>query len=63
MKVVVDASVCEGNAVCMGLVPSVFEVQDDEKAHVISASPPEALRDKVEEAVRACPMQAISLQG
>jgi len=63
MKVVVDVKVCEGNAVCMGLAPGVFDVQGDEKAHVIDDHPSEQLRAKVEEAVRACPTQAISLEG
>jgi len=61
MKVVVDMNTCESNAVCMGLAPSVFEVQGDGKLHVINANPPQELRDKVEEACRSCPTQAISL--
>lgn len=63
MRVLVDLDVCEGNAVCMGLAPTVFELQGDEKAHVMQAQPPEELLDKVEEACRACPTQAIRLEG
>ena len=29
MRVVVDFDECASNAVCMGIVPEVFEVRDD----------------------------------
>jgi ferredoxin len=63
MKVVVDMDVCESNAVCMGIVPSVFEVQADGKLHVLDSAPSEDLRAKVEEACRSCPTQAIRLEA
>ena len=60
-KVVVDFDLCESNAICMGIVPEVFEVRDDNFLYVLQDEPDETLRDKVEEAVRVCPTQAISL--
>jgi ferredoxin len=62
MKVVVDYDVCESNAVCMGIVPEVFEVRDDDFLYVLQENPPEELRAKVEDAVRRCPKQAIKLE-
>ena len=62
MRVVVDYDVCESNAVCMGLVPEVFEVRDDDFLYVLDENPPEALRARLEEAVRSCPKAAISLE-
>ena len=59
--VVVDYDLCESNAVCMGLAPEVFEVRDDNFLYVLQDEPGEELRAKVEEAVRVCPTQAISL--
>ena len=61
MKVVVDYDLCESNAICMGIEPTVFEVRDDDFLYVLDETPAEALRPKVEEAVRRCPKQAISL--
>lgn len=61
MKVVVDLDLCEGNAVCMKVCPEVFEVRDDDKAHLLIERPGEDLREKVERAVQRCPRQAISL--
>ncbi len=63
MRVVVDFDRCESNAVCMGIAPEVFEVRDDDFLYVLQEEPPEELRAKVEEAVRLCPKQAISLEG
>ncbi len=63
MKVVVDYDLCESNAICMGIAPEVFEVRDDDNLYLLQEEPPEELRSKVEEAVRRCPKQAISLEG
>ncbi len=61
MKVVVDYDACESNAVCMGIVPEVFEVRDDDFLYVLQEEPPRDLWDKVREAARSCPKQAITL--
>ncbi len=63
MKVVVDYDLCESNAVCMAVAPEVFEVRDDDFLYLLQEEPPEELRSKVEEAVRRCPKQALSLEG
>jgi ferredoxin len=61
MKVVVDFDLCESNAVCMGIAPEVFEVREDDFLYVLDETPPEALRQKLEQAVASCPRAAISL--
>lgn len=62
MRVVVDYDACESNAVCMGILPEVFEVREDDNLYILNESPPEELRPQLEEAVRRCPKQAISLE-
>jgi ferredoxin len=61
VKVVVDFDVCESNAVCMGIMPEVFEVRDDGYLYVLDENPPESMRAKLEEAVKGCPTGAISI--
>jgi ferredoxin len=61
MKVVVDFDLCEANAVCMDNAPEVFRVEEDDTLTILQENPPDALREKVENAVRLCPKQAISL--
>jgi ferredoxin len=61
MRVVVDRDLCEANALCMGAAPEVFEVGEDDVLRILDEHPPEALRPKVERAVRLCPKQALSI--
>ena len=60
-RVVVDMDLCESNAVCMGVLPEVFEVRDDDLLYVLDETPPDAMRAKADEAVARCPKQAISI--
>ena len=58
MKVVVDFDECASNAVCMGIVPEVFEVRDDGYLYILNENPPE---ERLREAVNSCPTGAISI--
>jgi ferredoxin len=63
MKVQVDAHVCAGFGVCVGICPEVFALHDDGYAIVrVSEVPPE-LEGAVRQAVNQCPASAISLSG
>lgn len=62
MRVVVDWNLCESNGLCVQAAPEVFKLLDDDNLDILQETPDEALRAKVENAVRACPKQAISLQ-
>jgi ferredoxin len=62
MKIVIDYDLCEANAVCMDVCPECFRVEEDDTLTVLVEKPGEELRGKVEEAVRLCPRQAITLQ-
>jgi ferredoxin len=62
MKVVVDYDVCASNAVCMGIVPEVFEVRDDGFLYVLEEHPPPELQDRVRQAANNCPTGAITLE-
>ena len=63
MKPVVDHTRCEGHARCEETAPQVFQVDEDDKSQVLVEAVPEALRERVDVAVRVCPRQAISLEG
>jgi ferredoxin len=63
MHVTVDPELCESNGICAGLVPSVFDLRDDDLLYLLEESPSEDLRPQVELAVRRCPRQAIRLDG
>ena len=60
-RVVVDYDLCESNAICMQIAPEVFEVRDDDFLYLLTETPDDDLRAKVEESVQRCPKQAIAI--
>jgi ferredoxin len=62
MRVKVDDQVCEANAVCAGLVPDVFEVDDEDNLHILVSDVPPELADRVRHAVRSCPKAALEIE-
>jgi ferredoxin len=62
MRVRVDRDLCEGNAVCAGLVPQVFDVDDDDNMVILTPEVPAGLAAQVRHAVASCPKTALSVQ-
>ena len=60
-KIVVDFDPCEANAVCMGVAPELFKVDEEDNLHVLLEAVPDSLADKAGKAVRMCPRQAITI--
>lgn len=63
VEVVVDATLCEGHALCVSAAPDVFEIGDDEKAIVLDVELTDELLRQVDDAILRCPVQAISRRG
>lgn len=61
MKPKIDWDLCESNGVCMDVMPSVFELRDDDKLYLLREDLEEADRATLQQAVRQCPRQAISI--
>jgi ferredoxin len=62
VKVVVDYTLCESNGFCVGVMPAVFELRDDDFLYLLHEDVPEADRPTLLRAVRQCPRQAISIR-
>lgn len=62
MRVVVDEMQCEGNAVCVGVSPDVFELPDDSDVVRLRRAVVAADGLAVRDAVRLCPKQALSIE-
>jgi ferredoxin len=62
MKITVDFDLCTSNAVCMSIVPEVFEVRDDGYLYVLNDQPGAQFTQRVREAVTSCPNGAISIE-
>jgi len=61
MRVVVDMSRCQDHGQCAFAAPEVFQLDADGHLGYVP-DPDESLREAVEEAVDACPLQAIRLE-
>ena len=62
MRIKVDRDLCESNGVCEGLAPTVFQINDNDELDILQEQPDESLRAKVQDAVRSCPKQALTLE-
>ena len=64
MEITVDRDLCEANAVCCGLEPTVFRLDDDENLMILEADTerlsPEQLT-RVSKAIERCPKNALSM--
>ena len=61
-RVVVDHDECEANAVCVGIAPEMFELDDDEVLHILVEEPDGDLAGRAREAVDSCPKRALFLK-
>jgi ferredoxin len=63
MKIVADTDVCVGAGQCAFTEPALFDQsEEDGTVIVLNAEPAVEFADKVREAVRICPSQALSIQ-
>lgn len=61
MRVVADLDLCQGHAACQLEAPEVFAVAKRGVVEILHESPSEDQRSAVENAVRYCPTQALSI--
>ncbi|MCQ8829912.1 ferredoxin [Streptomyces malaysiensis] len=62
MKITVNTDVCIGAAMCTGLSPQVFTLDEEGIVSLRETNPPEELRARIEQAVGFCPVAAIKIQ-
>ena len=66
MRVTADRELCQGHGICAIEAPEVFRVVDSPdgsyaKVEILDAQPGEALRSKIEAAVRYCPNRVLAI--
>jgi ferredoxin len=61
VKVVVDHDMCEGHGKCQQAAPGIFELRDDDLSYVLVDEVRDESQDRVRQAVRLCPRQAIKI--
>ena len=60
-KVTVDFGLCESNGVCEGIIPEVFHLDEQDYLHILQDEVTPDNRERIANAVRQCPRQAISI--
>ena len=61
-KIEVDTDLCQGHAMCEVEAPDYFKVPKRRQVEILNDEPPEEDRPQIEQAVWACPTQAISIE-
>jgi len=58
----VDRDLCQGHAMCEMEAPGYFKVPKRGTVEILNPEPPEEARAQIEQAVWACPTQALSIR-
>ncbi|MGE5826803.1 MAG: ferredoxin [Micromonosporaceae bacterium] len=61
MRVVVDYDRCDSNAICVGIAPTLFQLDSSDVLQVLVEHPAESDWRAAETAARGCPKLAITL--
>ena len=62
MRLVVNWPLCDGNGVCTVEVPELLDLDEDDNLVVKREHFDEALKAKVDAAVRVCPKHALAIE-
>jgi ferredoxin len=60
MRVVVDRDRCEGNAICVGIAPDLFVLDEDDYVMVMKDPIPADEEALAEQAIADCPRAALT---
>jgi ferredoxin len=63
VRVEVDRDRCEGNAVCVGIAPELFDLDDEDYAVVKTDEVPPDQEQLAEQAIAECPRAALIRRG
>jgi ferredoxin len=61
MRVQADFDLCEANALCVGIAPETFELDDDDYLQIIDEQVWPDNESKIRQAVASCPRNALSI--
>ncbi|MBV8928359.1 MAG: ferredoxin [Mycobacteriaceae bacterium] len=61
-RVDADLDLCQGHAMCELEAPDYFKVPKRGQVEILNDEPPEEDRDQIQQAVWACPTQALSIR-
>ena len=61
IQVRANVRICDGFANCVTAAPDLFDIDDDDRVIVLQGDLDDAERPRVEEAIRSCPVSALTI--
>nr|WP_026918456.1 ferredoxin [Gordonia shandongensis] len=61
MRIIVDHDKCTGLGICESIAEEYFEVADDGALHLLQEQIDPADTERIDDAVRSCPTQALRI--
>ena len=61
MRIRVDRTVCQGHALCAGVAPDLFTLDEEGYSNVDETEVPGGLEDLARRGVQTCPERAITI--
>ena len=61
MRIRVDRSMCQGHALCAGVAPSLYTLDDDGYSNVNDIEVPVGIEELARRGMAACPERAITM--
>jgi ferredoxin len=61
IRVQANLAICDGFANCVVAAPDLFDLDDDDKVVILEADLDGSERARVEEAIRSCPVSALTI--
>jgi ferredoxin len=62
MRVTADFDLCEANALCVGIAPETFELDDDDFLTILDEEVTADNEARIRQAVASCPKAALSIE-
>ncbi len=63
MRVKADFDLCEANALCVGIAPETFALDEDDYLQVLDDRVTPDNENRIRQAVASCPRNALSIAG
>ena len=61
MRIKADFDLCESNAICVGMAPDIFDLDDDDYLVILKDEVPEGREEEMRQVVANCPKSALSI--
>ncbi|MGW0038987.1 ferredoxin [Gordonia sp. NPDC003376] len=62
MRIRADFDLCESNAICVGMAPDIFDLDDDDYLVILQEEVPADRIEELHQVVASCPKSALSLE-